>query len=80
MNIQGQISDFTHKAKSNFCRTYTVNLFEEQVKNRYIASISVPHMYKFSRDVIFADFVAGWPSANLSCSKIHNDQGWLNVL
>ena len=32
INIQGAISDFTHKAKLNFCHTYRVNCFEEQAQ------------------------------------------------
>ena len=33
INIQRVLSDFTHKAKLNFCHAYRVNCFEEQAEN-----------------------------------------------
>jgi len=41
INIEGVISDFTHKSKSNFCQAYRLNRFEEQAENRYIARLSI---------------------------------------
>ena len=35
-------SDFTDMiAKSNFCHTYTVNHFEEQAENSYVARLNI---------------------------------------
>ena len=39
INIQGGISNFTHKAKSNFYHTYRVNCFKEQTENWYVARL-----------------------------------------
>jgi len=41
INIEGVISDFTHKSKSNFCQAYRVNLFEEYAENRYVARLNI---------------------------------------
>ena len=41
INVEGVISDFTHKLKSNFCQAYRVNHFEEQAENRYIARLNI---------------------------------------
>ena len=41
INIEGVISDFTHKSKSNFCQAYRLNCFEEQAENRYIPRLSI---------------------------------------
>jgi len=41
INNEGVISDFTHKAKSNFCHAYRVNHFEEQAENRYVARLNI---------------------------------------
>ena len=41
INIQGVISNFTHKAKLNFCQAYRVNHFEEQAENRYAARLNI---------------------------------------
>ena len=30
-----------YKAKSNFCRTYRVNCFEEQAENQYVAKLNI---------------------------------------
>ena len=40
-NIQGVISDFTHKAKLNFCHAYRVNCFKEQAENWYVARLNI---------------------------------------
>ena len=40
-NIPGVISDFTHKAKLNFCHAYRVNCFEEQAENWYVARLNI---------------------------------------
>jgi len=37
INIQGVMSDFTN---SNFCQTYKVNRFEEQIENLYVARLN----------------------------------------
>ena len=37
INIQGVISDFTHKTKSNYCQAYRVNRTEKQTENRFVA-------------------------------------------
>ena len=37
--IQGLISDFTHKAKSNFCYAYRVSCFKELAENWYVARV-----------------------------------------
>ena len=39
--IEGVISDFTHKSKSNFCQAYRLNRFEEQAENRYVARLNI---------------------------------------
>ena len=41
INIEGVISDFTHKSKSNFCQAYRLNCFEEQAENRYVARLNI---------------------------------------
>ena len=41
INIEGVISDFTHKSKSNFCQADRVTRFEEQAEHRYIARLSI---------------------------------------
>ena len=41
INIEGVISDFTHKSKSNFCHAYRVNHFEEQAENRCVARLNI---------------------------------------
>ena len=41
INIEGVISDFMHKLKSNFCQAYRVNRFEEQAENRYLARLNI---------------------------------------
>ena len=41
INIEGVISNFTHKAKSNFCHTYRVNRLKEQAKNWYLAWLNI---------------------------------------
>jgi len=41
INIEGVISNFTHKSKSNFCQVYRVNRFEEQAENRYVARLNI---------------------------------------
>jgi len=41
INIQGVISDFTCKVKSNFCHAYRVNHFEEQTENWYVARLNI---------------------------------------
>jgi len=41
INIEGVISDFTHKSKSNFCQAYRVNHFEEQAENWYVARLNI---------------------------------------
>ena len=41
INIEGVISNFTHKSKSNFCQAYRVNCFEEQAENRYVARLNI---------------------------------------
>ena len=40
-NIQGVISDFTHKTKSNICQTYRVNCFMEQAENQSVAGLNI---------------------------------------
>ena len=41
INIEGVISDFTHKSKSNFCQAYRLNRYEEQAENRYVAKLNI---------------------------------------
>ena len=41
INIQGVISNFKHKTKSNFCHAYRVNHFEQQPENWYAARLSI---------------------------------------
>ena len=41
INIEGVISDFTHKSKSNFCEAYKVNRFEEPAENQYVARLNI---------------------------------------
>ena len=41
MNTEEVISDFTHKAKANFCHAYRVNCFKEQTENWYIARLNI---------------------------------------
>ena len=41
IEIQGIISNFMHKAKSNICHTYRVNRFKEQVENQYVVRINI---------------------------------------
>jgi len=41
IKIQGVISDFMHKTKSNFCHAYRVNRFEEQAEIQYAARLSI---------------------------------------
>ena len=41
LNIEGVISDFTHKAKPNFCHAYGINCFKEQAENRYVARLNI---------------------------------------
>ena len=41
INIQGIISDFMHKVKSNFCQAYRINHFKEQAENRYVARLNI---------------------------------------
>jgi len=41
INIQGVISDFTHKAKLNFCHTYRVKCFNEHAENQYVARLKI---------------------------------------
>jgi len=37
----GDISDFTHIAKLNFCHAYRVNCFKGQVENQYVARLNI---------------------------------------
>ena len=39
INIEGVISDFTHKSK--FCQAYRLNCFKEQAENRYVARLNI---------------------------------------
>ena len=39
--IQGFISDYMHKVKSNFCHSFRVNCFKEQPKNQYVARLNI---------------------------------------
>jgi len=41
IDIEGVISDFTHKSKSNFCQAYRINHFKEQAENRYVARLNI---------------------------------------
>ena len=41
INIEGVISNFTHKSKSNFCQAYGVNCFEDLADNRYVARLNI---------------------------------------
>ena len=41
INIQVVVSDFMHKAKTNFFPTYRVTRFEEQAENRYVARLNI---------------------------------------
>ena len=41
INIQGVISNFTCKAKSNFYQTYRLNCFEEQTENGCVARLNI---------------------------------------
>ena len=41
INIEGVISDFMHKLKSNFCQAYRVNCFEEKAENQYIVGLNI---------------------------------------
>ena len=41
INIQGVISNFTYKTKSNFSHAYRVNCFKEQAENQCVAQRSV---------------------------------------
>ena len=40
-NIEEFISDFTHKAKLNFCHAYRVNHFNKQPENLYVAWLNI---------------------------------------
>ena len=40
-NIQGDISSFTHKAKSNFCQACRINHFNEHAENWYVAKLNI---------------------------------------
>ena len=35
------MSDFMHKAESNFCHAYMVNRYEEKAENRYVARLNI---------------------------------------
>ena len=39
--IQGILSDFMHKGKSNFCHAYRLNCFKEQAKNKFVARLNI---------------------------------------
>ena len=41
INIQGVISNFMHKTKSNFFHAYRVKCIEEQAENWYVASLNI---------------------------------------
>ena len=41
INIEGVISNFMHKSKSNFYQAYRVNCFEEQAENWYVARLNI---------------------------------------
>ena len=41
INIQGVISNFTHKTKSNFCQAYRLNCYKEQAENWYVARLNI---------------------------------------
>jgi len=41
INIQGIVSNFTHKANPNFCHADRVNCFKEQAKNRYVVRLKI---------------------------------------
>jgi len=41
IKIQGIISDFTHKAKLNFCHSYRVNFLKKQAEKWYVASLNI---------------------------------------
>ena len=41
INIEGVISDFTLKSKSNFCQAYRVNRFEKPAENQYVARLNI---------------------------------------
>jgi len=41
INIEGFISDFTHKSKSNFCQACRVNCFEEKAENWYVVRLNI---------------------------------------
>ena len=49
INIQGIMSNFIQKAKSNFCQAYRVNRFEEQIKNWYVARLNIRAVLFYSR-------------------------------
>ena len=41
INIEGIISDFTHKVKLNFCQAYRANCFKEQAESWYVARLNI---------------------------------------
>ena len=59
IKLEGVISNFTHKSKSNFCQAYRVNHFEEQAENQYVARLNI-------RGVPFG----GWKSIECETAEI----------
>ena len=49
IKIQGVISDFMHKVKSNLCHAYRVNRFKEQAETWYAARLNIRGV-PFERD------------------------------
>jgi len=41
INIEEAISDFTQKAKANFCHGYKINRFKEQAENWHVARLNI---------------------------------------
>ena len=41
INIRGVTSDFTYLTRSNFCRAYRLNRFEEHAENRCVARLNI---------------------------------------
>ena len=41
INIEGDVSNFTLKAKANFCHPYRVNCFEEQAEHRCVGRLNI---------------------------------------
>ena len=59
VNVEGVISNFSHKSKSNFCQAYRVNCFEKQAENQYVARLNI-------RRVRFG----GWKSVERETAEI----------